>query len=88
MTVGQAGDGGLPAAVEAMTGLISDDAMFVVGPDHRIVYLDARAEFLTGLEASEALTGEFPGLAVHAVVGDFERHLPLLPRGGRRLPLA
>jgi len=28
---------------------------------------------------------EYPGVAVHAVVGDFERHLPLLPGGGRRL---
>jgi len=31
------------------------------------------------------IASEFPSLSVHAVVGDFERHVPLLPRGGRRL---
>jgi hypothetical protein len=29
------------------------------------------------------IASEFPSLSVHAVVGDFERHVPLLPRGGR-----
>ncbi len=53
------------------------------GQLQRFVPFDVDESIL--LEASEALTGEFPGLAVHAVVGDFERHLPLLPRGGRRL---
>jgi L-histidine N-alpha-methyltransferase len=37
-------------------------------------------------QAGEALMGAYPGLAVHAVVGDFERHLAKLPSpGGRRL---
>jgi len=31
------------------------------------------------------IAAEYPALAVHAVVGDFERHVPLLPRGGRRV---
>lgn len=31
------------------------------------------------------IANEFPALSVHAVVGDFERHVPQLPRGGRRL---
>jgi L-histidine N-alpha-methyltransferase len=31
------------------------------------------------------VAGEYPGLHVHAVVGDFERHLGQLPTGGRRL---
>jgi L-histidine N-alpha-methyltransferase len=35
--------------------------------------------------ASAAVAGEYPGVEVHAVVGDFERHLGLLPAGGRRL---
>ena len=35
--------------------------------------------------AARRVAGEYPGLQVHAVVGDFERHLPLLPAGGRRL---
>src|SRR5439155_10532563 len=35
--------------------------------------------------AAEAVAAEYPGVAVHAVVGDFERHLGLLPGGGRRM---
>jgi L-histidine Nalpha-methyltransferase len=35
--------------------------------------------------AADAVAGEYPGVAVHAVVGDFERHLGLLPGGGRRM---
>jgi len=35
--------------------------------------------------ASLAVAGEYPGVEVHAVVGDFEQHLDLLPTGGRRL---
>ncbi|HEY4625591.1 MAG TPA: L-histidine N(alpha)-methyltransferase [Blastococcus sp.] len=36
-------------------------------------------------QAAAALTAEYPGLAVEAVVGDFTRHLGELPHGGRRL---
>jgi L-histidine N-alpha-methyltransferase len=37
-------------------------------------------------QASDALIGAYPGLSVHAVAGDFERHLAKLPSpGGRRL---
>lgn len=35
--------------------------------------------------ACAQIAAEHPGLAVHGVVGDFEHHLPLLPRGGRRM---
>jgi L-histidine Nalpha-methyltransferase len=35
--------------------------------------------------AAAAVVEEYPGIAVHAVVGDFERHLPLLPGGGTRM---
>ena len=35
--------------------------------------------------ASAAVAAEYPGIEVHAVVGDFERHLEQLPGGGRRL---
>jgi L-histidine N-alpha-methyltransferase len=35
--------------------------------------------------AGAAVAGEYPGLDVHAVVGDFEHHLDLMPRDGRRL---
>jgi L-histidine N-alpha-methyltransferase len=36
-------------------------------------------------QAAATLAQEYPDAAVHAVVGDFERHLGTLPRGGRRL---
>jgi len=32
-----------------------------------------------------AVAGRYPGLEVHGVAGDFERHLSKLPAGGRRL---
>lgn len=35
-------------------------------------------------DAAAAIHDEYPGVAVHAVVGDFERHLDRLPAGGRR----
>jgi len=35
--------------------------------------------------AADAIVAEYPGLDVHAVVGDFEHHVDLLPNGGRRL---
>jgi L-histidine Nalpha-methyltransferase len=36
-------------------------------------------------EAADRLVDRYPGMAVHAVVGDFNQHLPEIPRGGRRL---
>lgn len=36
-------------------------------------------------EASASIALEYPGISVHAVVGDFERHLDLLPHEGTRL---
>lgn len=36
-------------------------------------------------QAAETVFHDFPGLSVHAVVGDFEHHLTAIPRGGRRL---
>jgi L-histidine N-alpha-methyltransferase len=36
-------------------------------------------------EAGEAIEAAYPGIVVHGVVGDFERHLGCLPRGGRKL---
>jgi PAS domain S-box-containing protein len=45
----------LPPAVQALTEARTGDAVFVVGPDYRIVHWDYRAESLTGLLAEEAL---------------------------------
>jgi L-histidine Nalpha-methyltransferase len=35
--------------------------------------------------SAQAIAAAYPGLPVHALVGDFERHLDALPRGGRRV---
>jgi L-histidine N-alpha-methyltransferase len=49
----------------------------------RFVPFDVSEAFLRS--AAVSLAREYPSLRVHAVVGDFERHLGCLPRGGRRL---
>ena len=49
----------------------------------RFVPFDVSEPTLRG--ASEAIAADVPGLEVHAVVGDFQRHVDLLPRDGRRL---
>lgn len=59
------------------------DAFLEEGRLERFVPFDVSEAFLR--DAAEKLAGEYPSLRVHAVVGDFERHLGLLPRGGRRL---
>ncbi len=59
------------------------DAMQACGNLTRYVPLDVSDTVLW--EAANALAGEYPGLAVNAVVGDFHRHLDRLPAGGRRL---
>ena len=59
----------LPRTLESLLEARTADAVFVVGPDYRIVHWDARAESLTGLLAEEmvgedcreALQGECEG---------------------------
>ncbi|MDC0711733.1 L-histidine N(alpha)-methyltransferase [Stigmatella sp. ncwal1] len=53
------------------------------GQLRRFVPFDVSEHFLR--RAALTLARDYPGLSVHAVVGDFERHLEHLPRGGRRL---
>jgi L-histidine N-alpha-methyltransferase len=59
------------------------DALLAGGGLQRFVPLDVSESALRA--AMGALVAEYPGLAVHGVVGDFTRHLELLPAGGRRL---
>jgi L-histidine N-alpha-methyltransferase len=59
------------------------DALRDVGTLSRYVPFDVDESVLTS--AGQAVVQEYPGVAVHGVVGDFEHHLPLLPTGGRRL---
>jgi L-histidine Nalpha-methyltransferase len=59
------------------------DACLAEGTLERFVPFDVSEPTLR--QAADAIAEEHPSLAVHALVGDFERHLELLPTGGRRL---
>jgi L-histidine N-alpha-methyltransferase len=59
------------------------DALARAGTLERFVPFDVSEATLLGSSAAIAKT--YPGVSVHGVVGDFERHLALLPPGGRRL---
>jgi L-histidine N-alpha-methyltransferase len=59
------------------------DALAAAERLERFVPFDVDESIL--LEAAEIITGQYPEVQVHAVVGDFERHLALLPRTGTRL---
>lgn len=59
------------------------DAMSERGGLHRYVPFDVSVDALT--EAMESLGTDYPGLALHGVVGDFEHHLGTLPGGGVRM---
>ncbi len=58
------------------------DAWAASGRLRRFVPFDVSEATLR--RASAAVAAEYPGVEVHAVVGDFERHMDLLPGGGRR----
>jgi L-histidine Nalpha-methyltransferase len=59
------------------------DAMEKAGQLRRYVPLDVSDGTLW--TAANELAGEYPGLLVHAVVGDFHLHLDRVPSEGRRL---
>lgn len=59
------------------------DAMASHGPLRRYLPFDVSEEFLRA--AAGGLVDDYEGLDVHAVVGDFHRHLDRIPTGGRRL---
>jgi L-histidine Nalpha-methyltransferase len=59
------------------------DAMAARGPLRRYLPFDVSDEFLRA--AAAGLVDDYAGLEVHAVIGDFHRHLGEIPRGGRRL---
>ncbi|SDC35599.1 L-histidine Nalpha-methyltransferase [Geodermatophilus telluris] len=59
------------------------DALRDAGTLRRFVPVDVDPSVLDA--AGAAITAEYPGVGVDAVVGDFTRHLGLLPRSGRRL---
>jgi L-histidine Nalpha-methyltransferase len=59
------------------------DALLAAGTLERFAPFEISEPTLRA--AAIAIGEEYPGLAVHGVVGDFERHLGELPRGGPRL---
>jgi len=59
------------------------DAMTSEGSLKRFVPFDVSEGILRS--SSLELLDEYPGLQIHGVVGDFERHLGEIPHGGRRL---
>lgn len=59
------------------------DAFDATGRLRRYVPFDVSPSALRS--AANELATRYPGLAIDAVVGDFDRHLAELPKGGRRL---
>ena len=59
------------------------DAMQAAGTLRRYIPLDVSEGTLRA--AAAQLAGEYPGLTVHGVVGDFHLHADLVPAEGRRL---
>lgn len=59
------------------------DALSTTATLRRFVPFDVDESVLT--QAAEAVLTQYPDLTVHALVADFERHLHLVPGGGRRL---
>jgi L-histidine Nalpha-methyltransferase len=59
------------------------DAYVAAGTLRRYIPLDVSDSTLW--TAATALAEEYPGLAVHAVVGDFDHHIVRIPIGGRRM---
>jgi len=62
-------------------------ALLDAATDHgrlqRFVPFDVSEEFLRSTTVK--LAAEYPTITIHGVVGDFDRHLDLIPSGGRRL---
>jgi len=59
------------------------DALRANGSLRQFVPMDVSESALRA--AAETIVGEYPGLSVHAVVGDFTEHLALLPGDGPRM---
>lgn len=59
------------------------DALSATGRLRRFIPFDVSEATLRA--AGDSIAEAYPGVAVHGVVGDFERHLSLIPGGGQRL---
>lgn len=52
---------------------------------HLARFIPFEVNELTVRGAASQIAADYPGIAVHAVVGDFERHLAEIPQEGRRM---
>src|SRR5262245_5648823 len=59
------------------------DALAAAETLERFVPVDVSEEVLRA--SAHAVSDRYPRIGVHAIVGDFERHLAAVPTGGRRL---
>jgi L-histidine Nalpha-methyltransferase len=59
------------------------DALAAEGSLRRFVPLDVSEKVLVA--SAREIADDYPGIEVHAIVGDFERHLSAVPRDDRRL---
>lgn len=59
------------------------DALRLRGSLERYVPFDVSESAL--MSASKMIASQYPGLTVHGVVGDFDRHLDMIPSGGTRM---
>jgi len=59
------------------------DAATAHGRLQRFIPFDVSEEFLRS--TTTKLAAEYPSMTIHGVVGDFDHHIDLIPRGGRRL---
>ena len=59
------------------------DALRLRGSLERYVPFDVSESAL--VSASKMIASQYPGLTVHGVVGDFDRHLDVIPSGGTRM---
>lgn len=74
----------LPPAVRSLIEARTGEAVFIVGPDYRIVYWDERLESLTGTLAEEAVGRRCFGV----VLGEREGGGTLCARGCSVMHLA
>src|SRR5262249_53198097 len=72
----------LGAGTSEKTLLLLDE-LDAAGSLERFVPMDASEKVLRA--SAHAIAGRYPTLGVHAIVGDFERHLSALPAGDNRL---
>lgn len=83
-----AASGGADTLVELGSGTSEKTVLLLdalAGAGNLRSYLPVDVDAVTLREAAERLAARYPGLAVRAVCADFEHHLALLPRTGRRM---